>query len=97
MILVDRPIWHAHGRRFAHLVSDESLDELHGFATRLGLPIRAFHLDHYDLPDTWWPMAVELGATEVDPRELTRRLRAAGLRVRPSARRGSVPSDPERR
>jgi hypothetical protein len=87
VILVDRPMWSAHGMRFAHLVSDTSLDELHGFAARLGLPARAFHLDHYDLPDPWWPKAVELGATEVDPRELARRLRRSGLRVRPSARR----------
>lgn len=87
MILVDRPLWSAHGRRFSHLVSDESLDELHGFAARLGLPRRAFHLDHYDLPDEWWPRAIEQGALEVDPRELARRLRTSGLRVRPAARR----------
>lgn len=83
MILVDRPIWPAHGRRFAHLVSDVSHDELHAFAARLGLPPRAFHRDHYDLPDAWWQRAVDAGATPVDPRELVRRLRAAGLRVRP--------------
>lgn len=82
VILVDRPIWAAHDRRFAHLVSDESLEELHGFAARLGLPPRAFHRDHYDLPDAWWQRAVDAGATPVDPRELVRRLRAAGLRVR---------------
>ncbi len=87
MILVDRPLWFAHGRRFSHLVSDESLDELHSFAARLGLPRRAFHLDHYDLPDEWWSRALEHGALEVDPRELARRLRASGLRVRPSERR----------
>lgn len=86
MILVDRPVWSAHGMRFAHLVSDESLAELHGFAARLGLPARAFHLDHYDLPDEWWSKAVDLGAIEVDPRELARRLRRSGLRVRPADR-----------
>jgi hypothetical protein len=82
VILVDRPIWPAHGRHFAHLVSDESFDELHDFAARLGLPPRAFHRDHYDLPDAWWQRAVDAGATEVDPRELVRRLKDAGLRVR---------------
>lgn len=86
MILVDRPIWAAHGRRFAHLVSDESHDELHAFAARLGLPPRAFHRDHYDLPDAWWQRAVDAGATPVDQRELVRRLRAAGLRVRKPGR-----------
>ncbi len=83
MILVDQPIWPAHGRRFAHLVSDTSLDELHGFATDLGLPRRAFHRDHYDLPDDWWDRAVAAGAHPVDPRDLVRRLKAAGLRRRP--------------
>lgn len=85
MILVDRAIWPAHGRRFAHLVSDESLDELHAFAARLGLPERAFHRDHYDLPDAWWQDAVDAGATVVDARELVRRLKASGLR-RPARR-----------
>ena len=56
MILVDDPIWPAHGRRFAHLVSDSSYEELHRFAARLGLPDRAFHRDHYDLPDAWWKL-----------------------------------------
>lgn len=82
MILVDRPIWPAHGRRFAHLVSDASYAELHTFAARLGLPERAFHRDHYDLPAAWWDRAVAAGAHPVGPRELVRRLKAAGLRVR---------------
>lgn len=86
VILVDRPIWPAHGTRFAHLVSDTSLEELHRFAQHLGLPRRAFHRDHYDLPARLWQDAIDLGAVEVDPRELVRRLRAAGLRVRPVGR-----------
>ncbi|MFN8018746.1 MAG: DUF4031 domain-containing protein [Acidimicrobiales bacterium] len=80
MILVDQPIWPAHGRRFAPLVSDTSLEELHEFAARLGLPERAFHRDHYDLPDAWWDRAVAAGAQPVTSREVVRRLRAAGLR-----------------
>ena len=84
MILVDQAIWPAHGRRFAHLVSDVSHDELHAFAADLGLPTRAFHRDHYDLPDEWWDRAVAAGAAPVDARELVRRLKAAGLRVRPT-------------
>ncbi len=86
MILVDRPMWPAHGRYFAHLVSDASHDELHTFAARLGLPDRAFHRDHYDLPDAWWDRAVAAGAEPVDSRVLVRRLKAAGLRARPSGR-----------
>ena len=89
VILVDQPLWSPEpGRpgadhRFAHLISDISFDELHAFAAELGLPLRAFHRDHYDLPDTWWGHAVASGAVPVDPRELVRRLRAAGLRRRP--------------
>lgn len=83
-ILVDQPIWPAHGRRFAHLISDTDLGELHDFARTLGLPRRAFHNDHYDLPDDWWDRAVASGARPVNPRELVRRLRESGLRHRPS-------------
>lgn len=49
-LLVDDPIWPAHGRLWAHLVSDNSLDELHAFARTEGIPERAFDLDHYDVP-----------------------------------------------
>lgn len=94
MILVDQPIWPAHGRRFAHLISDTSRDELHAFAADLGLPERAFHRDHYDIPAEWCDRAVELGAQAVDARELVRRLKAAGLRDRAADRPGDV--DPER-
>ena len=51
-ILVDRPRWPAHGTRFAHLVSDTSLDELHAFEAALPLPRRLrFHNDHYDVAE----------------------------------------------
>ena len=49
-ILVDHPLWPAHDRMWAHLVSDASLDELHAFARRAGLPARGFDHDHYDVP-----------------------------------------------
>jgi len=79
-VLVDAAIWEARGRRFAHLVSDESYDELHAFAARLGLPPRAFHGDHYDLPGERRDAAIALGAEPVDARQLVRRLRQSGLR-----------------
>ena len=82
MILVDQAIWPWRGRRWAHLVSDESYDELHEFAARLGLRREAFQGDHYDVPDEYRTRAIELGATPVDARDLVRRLRAAGLRKR---------------
>lgn len=79
-ILVDQPIWPWRGRRWAHLVSDESYDELHAFAERLGVPRRGFQGDHYDIPADYRERAIELGAEAVDARVLVRRLRTAGLR-----------------
>ena len=81
-ILVDQAIWPWRGHRWAHLVSDESYDELHAFATRLGIPRRAFQGDHYDVPTHLRELAIELGAEAVDARVLVRRLRDAGLRRR---------------
>ena len=37
-ILIDPPYWPAHGRLWSHLVSDTSVEELHAFAERLGIP-----------------------------------------------------------
>lgn len=82
MILVDPPLWPRHGRLWSHLVSDSSLEELHAFARRTGVPERAFDLDHYDVPDERHDELVAAGAVPVDTRELVRRLRASGLRVR---------------
>ena len=81
-ILVDPAIWPHRDRRWCHLVSDESYDELHAFAARLGIPRRAFQGDHYDLPEEHRARAIELGATPVPSRELVRRLIHAGLRLR---------------
>jgi hypothetical protein len=79
-ILVDAAVWPWRGRRWAHLVSDESYDELHAFAESLGIPRRAFQGDHYDVTEELRVVAIEMGAVEVDGRVLVRRLRAAGLR-----------------
>lgn len=91
-ILVDAAMWPWRGRRWAHLVSDDSYDELHAFAARLGIPRHVFQGDHYDVHEELRLVAVSLGAIEVDGRVLVRRLRAAGLRrVRaPSAQRGEL-------
>ena len=82
MILVDEAIWRWRGRRWAHLVSDASYDELHVFAADLGLRRMAFQGDHYDVEATVRDRALELGAIAVGSRELVRRLRRAGLRRR---------------
>jgi hypothetical protein len=81
-VLVDVPMWPAHDRLWAHLVSDSSLEELHDFAARAGLPSRSFDLDHYDVPEERIPALTALGARQVSAHELTRRLIASGLRVR---------------
>jgi hypothetical protein len=67
---------------WGHLVSDTSLDELHAFAQRLGIPERGFDADHYDLPEEHLDEAVAAGAELVTSAELVQRLTAAGLRAR---------------
>jgi hypothetical protein len=80
MILVDTPRWPAHGRLWAHLVSDTSLEELHAFASALGLPSRGFDRDHYDIPAERYDAAVTAGAQPVSSREIVAALQRAGLR-----------------
>ncbi len=80
-VLIDQPIWPAHNTLWAHLVSDTSLEELHRFAERAGIPRRGFDHDHYDVPADRWQAMVDLGATPVSVREFVRRLEASGLRV----------------
>jgi ATP phosphoribosyltransferase regulatory subunit HisZ len=80
-VLIDPPVWPWRGRRWSHLVSDASYDELHAFvAVELGIPRRAFQGDHYDVPEDLYGIAVDAGAEAVSCRELLGRLRAAGLR-----------------
>lgn len=88
-ILVDDAIWPWRGRRWAHLVSDRSHEELHRFANRLGLRRVSFQDDHYDIDGERREAAIALGAAPVDSRELVRRLREAGLRRRGTDRRWS--------
>ena len=80
-VLIDPPMWPWRGRRWSHLVSDVSYDELHAFvAAELGIPRRAFQGDHYDIPEDLYDVAVAAGALAVSARELLSRLTAAGLR-----------------
>ena len=66
---------------WSHLVSDSSLEELHDFARRMGIPRRSFDLDHYDVPDSRYDELVAAGAEPVSIRQLVERLRDSGLRV----------------
>lgn len=80
-LLIDPPLWPAHGTTFSHLVSDASLTELHAFAASAGLPEQAFDRDHYDVAAREHDRLVGLGAVPVSAAELTRRLVRSGLRV----------------
>lgn len=89
-VLIDPPLWPAHGRVWGHMVSDSSLEELHAFAAAAGIPERGFDRDHYDVPAERYSGLVAQGAELVDSRELVRRLRASGLRVTGAERRSSA-------
>lgn len=87
-ILIDDARWPAHGRMWAHLVSDNDLDELHAFAAAAGIPRRGFDLDHYDVPEDAIDRLISAGAHHVSGHELVKRLIASGLRVTARERRG---------
>lgn len=81
-VLIDPPLWPAHGTTFSHLVSDTSLEELHGFAREQGLSEQAFDRDHYDVPAREHDRLVAAGALPLTASDLTRRLLSSPLRVR---------------
>lgn len=80
-VYVDPPVWPAHGTVFGHLISDQTLEELHAFALSAGVSPRAFDADHYDVPGHFHAMLVARGATPVSGKELARILRDSGLRI----------------
>ena len=69
--------------RIGHLISDISTEELHEFATKIGLKRSWYQekgeLSHYDLttPNAR-RRARAAGAVEIDARELVRKLRGHG-------------------
>ena len=78
-VIVDKAIWPYKGKLWAHLASDKNLDELHSFAELLGLRLMSFQGDHYDIPEEVRDKAIELGAEEIDGRDLLSRLKKAEL------------------
>jgi hypothetical protein len=94
MILVDECHWWFRDRKWCHMVSDVSHDELHAMAEALGIPRRGFQGDHYDLPEDYRERAISLGAMPVGSRELLTRLRGAGLRLSPARRRAEGTTPP---
>lgn len=89
-ILIDEARWWYRGRRWCHVVSDVSLDELHAFADANGIPRRGFQGDHYDVPEEYREQLIAAGAEVVESRVLLRRLKAAGLRLSPAQRRAAA-------
>lgn len=93
-IFIDPPAWPAHGTLFSHVISDDSLHELHAFASNAGISERAYDRDHYDVPAHRFEDLVQLGAVPVSGHELARILAASGLRIkareRPEKLRGGL-------
>ncbi len=87
-VLIDQPRWPANDTLWSHLASDRSLEELHVFAQRHGIPRRAFDRDHYDIPADRYEELVAAGAQPVTIRQFVERLAASGLRVSQRERRG---------
>ncbi len=81
-LLIDPPTWPARGRTWSHLASDVSVEELHAFAARAGLPSQAFDGDHYDVPEQAYGRLVAAGARPVASRELVATLVETGQRRR---------------
>lgn len=90
-VYIDPPMWPAHGTLWSHLISDQHYDEIHDLAKELRLPRRSFDLDHYDVPERLYSRAIEHGAVPISGHELTRKLRASGLRVRQVERSTTAP------
>jgi Protein of unknown function (DUF4031) len=75
-------------KHWCHLAADTGFEELHAFASRLGIPRHRFQGDHYDLPPQLRERAIALGAEPVPTRELTVRMAGPrGDRVRARRKR----------
>ncbi len=77
-VYVDDAVTLWRGERWAHLMAD-TLDELHAFAGRLGIPRRAFQDKtsgaHYDVTAALRGQAIQMGAVPISrhrDRELVR-------------------------
>ena len=92
-VYVDPAIWRHAGRKWCHLMADDS-DELHRFAARLGLHLSSYQgppktsAPHYDITSYERDKAVRLGAIECGREEIVavfRRVRVKGF-VKPPKR-----------
>jgi len=88
-VYVDDAVFPWRGQRWAHLMAD-TLDELHAFAARLGLPRRAFQNRtsgaHYDVPAPLRDRALALGAIAISRHRDRARVRAVIQRAKAQGR-----------
>ena len=91
-VYVDDAVTLWRGERWAHLMAD-TLDELHAFAARLGMPRRAFQDKtsgaHYDLPAPLRERAIAQGAVAIS-RHRDRELLRAVIRNAKAQGRGEA-------
>jgi hypothetical protein len=89
-VYVDDAVTLWRGTRWAHLMAD-TLDELHAFAARLGMPRRAFQDRtsgaHYDVTAEMREQAIALGAVPLSRHRDRALLRAVIARARAQGRR----------
>jgi hypothetical protein len=71
MIFVDK-LRKYRRQSYCHMMSDESLGELHHFALKIGIKRHWFHIDHYDLREEDRYRALVAGAKETSSREMTK-------------------------
>lgn len=92
-VYVDDAVTLWRGRRWAHLMAD-TLDELHAFAARLGIPRHAFQNKtsgaHYDVPSDLRERALALGAVAISRHRDREQVRAV-IRVARAQGRGEHP------
>ncbi|KAF1721766.1 DUF4031 domain-containing protein [Pseudoxanthomonas wuyuanensis] len=92
-VYVDDAVVLWRGQRWAHLMAD-TLEELHAFAARLGIPRRAFQNKtsgaHYDVPAPLREQAIALGAVPIS-RHRDRELVRAIIRRAKAQGRGESP------
>ncbi|MGJ4729883.1 DUF4031 domain-containing protein [Luteimonas sp. SDU101] len=88
-VYVDDAVTLWRGRRWAHLMAD-TLDELHTFAARLGLPRHAFQNKtsgaHYDVTAELRERAIALGAQAISRHHDRALVRAVIARARAQGR-----------
>jgi len=89
-VYVDDAIWTWKGRKWCHLMADD-IDELHGFAFRLGLQLSSYQgppktaAPHYDITGFERDRAIRMGANPVGRREIVelfRRVRISRTNLR---------------